>query len=107
YLFIQFGHNDQKKQWPQTYAEAHTTYAAYLRTFIAEARLRGATPVLVTSMQRRLFDAEGKIRNTHGDYPSVVRELAAAEHLALIDLDRMGTVFYEALGPEKSALAFG
>jgi lysophospholipase L1-like esterase len=107
YLFIQFGHNDEKKQWPQTYAEAHTTYAAYLRVFIAEARLRGATPVLVTSMQRRMFDAQGKIRNTHGDYPAVVREIAAAEHLALIDLDRMSTAFYEALGPERSALAFG
>ena len=28
YLFIQFGHNDSKKQWPQTYAEAHSTYKA-------------------------------------------------------------------------------
>ena len=106
WLFIQFGHNDEKQQWPQTYAEAHTTYAAYLRVFIAEARLRGATPVLVTSMQRRTFDASGKIRNSHGDYPAVVREVAAAEHVALIDLDRMSTALYEALGPGKSPLAF-
>jgi hypothetical protein len=26
YLFIQFGHNDEKESWPQTYAEARTTY---------------------------------------------------------------------------------
>ena len=107
YLFIQFGHNDEKQQWPQTYAEASTTYRAYLRTYIAEARLRGATPVLVTPMQRRTFDASGKIRNSHGEYPAVVREVAAAEHVSVIDLERMSTVFYEALGPEKSALAFG
>jgi lysophospholipase L1-like esterase len=106
YLFIQFGHNDEKQNWPQTYVEAHTTYPAYLRVFIAEARLRGATPVLVTSMQRRTFDAHGNIRNTHGDYPAAVRAVAREEQVALIDLDRMSTEFYQALGPERAPLAF-
>jgi lysophospholipase L1-like esterase len=106
YLFIQFGHNDQKKQWPQTYVEANTTYRAYLRAFIAEARLRDMTPVLVTSMQRRNFDAQNKIRNTHGDYPQAVREVAREENVALIDLERMSVAFYEALGPAKAPLAF-
>lgn len=98
YLFIQFGHNDSKKQWPQTYVEAGTTYKAYLRAFIAEARLRGATPVLVTSMQRRNFDAQGKITNSHGGYPAAVREVAAEEKVALIDLERASVALYEALG---------
>lgn len=106
YAFIQFGHNDQKKQWPQTYVEAATTYKAYLRTFIAEIRLRGATPVLVTSMQRRTFDEHGKIKNTHGDYTQAVRDVAAEEQVALIDLARMSTAFYEALGPARAPLAF-
>jgi lysophospholipase L1-like esterase len=106
YLFIQFGHNDEKKQWPQTYVEAHTTYKTYLKVFIAEARLRGVTPVLITSVQRRNFDPTGKIRNTHGDYPQAVREIAAEEQVALIDLERMSVAFYEALGPAKSPLAF-
>jgi len=106
WLFLQFGHNDEKKQWPQTYVEAHTTYKAYLKAYIAEARLHGATPVLVTSMQRRNFDAQGKIRNTHGDYPQAVREVAAEEKVALIDLERMSVAFYEALGREKAPLAF-
>ena len=44
WVMIQFGHNDQKVQWPQTYAEAATTYRAWLRTYIAEMRRRGATP---------------------------------------------------------------
>src|SRR5690606_28534774 len=104
WVFLQFGHNDQKQQWPQTYVEARTTYRAYLRTYIAEIRLRGATPVLVTSMQRRTFDAHGRIRNTHGEYPQVVRELAAEEKLTLVDLDRMSVAFYEALGPEQAPL---
>lgn len=106
YLFIQFGHNDEKRNWPQTYADAATTYRSYLRAYIAEARLRGATPVLVTSMQRRTFDEHGKIKNTHGAYPDAVRAVAREEQVALIDLDRMSTAFYEALGPERAPLAF-
>ncbi|HYD82665.1 MAG TPA: rhamnogalacturonan acetylesterase, partial [Opitutus sp.] len=97
YLFLQFGHNDQKKNWPQTYAEARTTYTAYLRAYIAEARLRGATPILVTSPQRRTFDEHGRIKNTHGDYPDAVRALARAERVALLDLERASIAFYEAL----------
>ena len=73
---------------------------------MAEARLRGAIPVLLPPMQRRLFDATGHIRNSHGDYPAAVREVAAEEKVALIDLEKMSIAFYEALGPEKSALAF-
>lgn len=106
YLFIQFGHNDEKQNWPQTYVEAATTYRAYLRAYLAEARLHGATPVLVTSMQRRVFDEHGHIKNTHRDYPDAVRAVAREEHVALIDLERMSVAFYEALGPEKSPLAF-
>ncbi|MEO6003478.1 MAG: rhamnogalacturonan acetylesterase [Opitutus sp.] len=103
---IQFGHNDEKKNWPQTYVEAHTTYKAYLKVFIAEAKLRGVTPVLVTPVQRRNFDAQNKIKNTHGDYPAAVREVAAEEGVALVDLERMSIAFYEALGPTQAPLAF-
>jgi lysophospholipase L1-like esterase len=106
YFFIQFGHNDEKQNWPQTYVEAHTTYPTYLKVFIAEARLRGVTPVLVTSMQRRQFDDNGKIRNSHGDYPEAVRAVAKEEKVALIDLEHMSRTFYEALGPGKAPLAF-
>jgi lysophospholipase L1-like esterase len=107
WLFIQFGHNDMKANWPQTYAEAATTYQQYLKVFVAEARLRGATPVLVTSMHRRSFGPDGKIRNTLGEYPEAVRQVAREENVALIDLNAMSAAFYEALGPERSPLAFG
>jgi lysophospholipase L1-like esterase len=106
YLFIQFGHNDQKQQWPQTYVEAHTTYEAYLRVYVAEARLRGATPVLVASPQRRTFDSAGRIKNTHGDYPAAVQAVATELNVPLIDLGKMSAAFYEALGPERAPLAF-
>jgi lysophospholipase L1-like esterase len=106
YLLVQFGHNDQKPASPSTYVEARTAYAAYLRVFVAEARQRGATPVLVTPVQRRQWDEAGKVRNSHGDYPQVVREVAEQEKVALIDLEAMSRAFYEALGQERAPLAF-
>ena len=106
YLLIQFGHNDEKVNWPQTYVEANTTYKSYLKVFIAEARRRGAIPVLCSPVQRRQFDSAGKIRNSHGDYPAAVRDVAKEENVAFIDLSTLSATFYEALGPQKAYLAF-
>jgi lysophospholipase L1-like esterase len=106
WLLIQFGHNDQKKQWPQTYVDAATTYRSYLRAYIAEARLRGATPILVTSTERRNFDSSGRIVPSHGAYPDAVRIVAQEEKVPLVDLNPMTIRFYEALGPNRSPLAF-
>jgi lysophospholipase L1-like esterase len=106
YFFIVFGHNDEKKNWPQTYVEANTTYKEYLRVFIAETRRLGATPVILSPVQRRTFDAAGKIRNTHGDYPEAARQVALEQGVAFIDLSAMSTALYEALGPDKAVLAF-
>lgn len=106
YLIMQFGHNDQKENWPQTYSAAATTYKAYLKVFIAEARLRGAIPILVTSMQRRTFDKNGKIVNSHGNYPQAVREVAQEMNVALIDLEARSVELYEALGTDDAPRAF-
>ncbi|RVU04507.1 rhamnogalacturonan acetylesterase [Novosphingobium umbonatum] len=106
YLFIQFGHNDQKAQWPQTYAEAGTTYRAYLAAYIAEARRRGAYPVLVTSPERRNFDAQGHIVPSLGDYPQAMRALGAELNVPVIDLNRASITLYEALGPDKAPEMF-
>ena len=105
WVMIQFGHNDQKSQWPQTYVEAATTYRSWLRVYLAEVRRRGATPILVTSPERRNFDA-GHIVNSHGDYPAAVRDVAREEGVALVDLNDMSRRFYEALGPQLAARAF-
>ncbi|TFI57627.1 rhamnogalacturonan acetylesterase [Sphingomonas parva] len=106
WLLIQFGHNDQKKQWPQTYADPVNTFPAYLRTFVAEARQRGATPILVTSPERRNFDAAGTIVPSHGAYPDAVRALARSEGVGLIDLHAASIALYQALGPARAPLAF-
>jgi lysophospholipase L1-like esterase len=106
WVMIQFGHNDQKAQWPQTHAEAATTYRSWLRTYIAEIRRRGATAILVTSPERRNFDAQGRIVPSLGAYPEAVRAVALEEGVALIDLHPMSIRFYESLGPQRAPSAF-
>ncbi|SFJ98368.1 rhamnogalacturonan acetylesterase [Caulobacter sp. UNC279MFTsu5.1] len=106
WLLIQFGHNDQKIQWPQTYVEAATTYRDYLKAYVGEARRRGARPVLVTSMHRRRFNAAGRIVNTLGDYPEAVRAVGRETGVPVIDLLDMSAALYEALGPNNAWKAF-
>ena len=102
---IQFGHNDQKAQWPQTYAAAETTYRDYLRTWIAEFRRRGVTPVLVTSPERRMWNGT-RIKPTLADYAAAVRAVGAQDKVPVIDLNTGSIAFYEALGPARAPLAF-
>ncbi len=102
---IQFGHNDQKAQWPQTYAAAETTYRDYLRIFIAEFRRRGVTPILVSSPERRNWTGTA-IKPTLADYAAAVRAVGAEEKVPVIDLNAASIRVYEALGPERAPLAF-
>ncbi len=104
YLFIEFTHNDQKPG--ANHLDAFTTYKSTLKEWIAECRKRNVTPVLVTSMHRRNFDSSGHIINTLGDYPEAMRQTAKEENVALIDLNAMSKILYEAWGPEKSRKAF-
>lgn len=104
YIFMEFGHNDQKQKGPGK--GAYYSYMTNLKTFIDEARARGAHPVLVTPTQRRSFGPDGKIKDTHEDYPEAMRWLAAKENIPLIDLNEMTRTFYEAMGVEESKKAF-
>jgi len=85
---------------------AFTTYKADLERFVAAARQHGATPVLVTSMNRKSFDSAGKVTNTLGDYPDAVRQVAKEHNVPLIDLNAMSKELYEALGPDNINRAF-
>jgi hypothetical protein len=57
-------------------------------------------------MHRRSFDSSGHIINTLSDYPEAMRQTAKEENVALIDLNAMSKILYEAWGPEKSIKAF-
>jgi lysophospholipase L1-like esterase len=104
YLFIEFAHNDQKPGG--SYLDPFTTYKSTLKEWIREARSRKIVPVLVTSMHRRNFDAEGSIINTLSDYPKAMRQTAKEEGVAMVDLNAMSKILYEAWGPERSLKAF-
>lgn len=104
YLFIEFGHNDQKQKGEGI--GPFTSYKKDLQFFIRETRRKGGIPVLVTSMHRRSFDDSGHIINTLGDYPEAVRQTAREEHVALIDLNAMSKTLYEAWGETTSLKAF-
>ncbi len=106
YLFIQFGHNDAKKSDTTRYAEAHTSYRSNLIKYITEARQKGATPVLITPVNRRKFSDTGEFIDQHGDYPGVVRELAETFEVPLIDLHASSMNYFAELGPEKSEALF-
>lgn len=104
YLFMEFGHNDQKVKGAGK--GAFYSYMTCLKMYIDEARSRGAIPVLVTPTQRRRFDEKGKIQDTHEDYPEAMKFLAAREKVALIDLNAMTRTLYESMGVEESKHAF-
>ena len=104
YLFIEFGHNDQKQKGEGK--GPYTSYKSDLKYLADKTREKGAVPVLVTSMHRRFFDDNGKVKNTHGDYPDAVRQLAKEEKITLIDLNNMSATLYEAWGVEGSKRAF-
>ena len=103
YVLVQMGHNDSKERGEGV--GAFTTYKTDLKRFVADTRSKGATPILVTPMERRGFNGS-KAKLSHGDYPEAVRQLAKEDNVAMIDLHAMSVQFYEALGPEKAHLAF-
>ncbi|MBN1517013.1 rhamnogalacturonan acetylesterase [Candidatus Sumerlaeota bacterium] len=104
YLFVQFGHNDQKITWEGT--GAFESYLANLKRLAQDVQRLGGVPVLVTSMHRLRFDSNGRIVNSLGDFPAAVRQAAAETQSALIDLHAMSADFYEALGRDHAHKAF-
>lgn len=104
YVLLQFAHNDEKEKGDGV--GAMTTFKASLIQYAIAIRAKGGIPVLITPMHRRTFDKDGRITNSHGEYPDAVRAAASETKTPLIDLASMSKDFYEALGREKSAAAF-
>ncbi|GAB3581377.1 rhamnogalacturonan acetylesterase [Hymenobacter daeguensis] len=104
YVFIQFGHNDEVPTKRSYTPEAD--YKNYLIRFIAETRAKKATPVLITPVARRKFDAAGQVEGTHNVYSEIVRVTAREQQVALIDLDRESQALLQQMGVENSRLLF-
>jgi len=105
YVFIEFGHNDEKTADPLRYTDPATTYREYLKTYVCEARSLGAIPVLLTPISRRSF-AGTVISPSHGAYPAAVLAVAAETSTPVIDMTERTRVWLEALGPTDSVPYF-
>jgi DNA sulfur modification protein DndE len=106
YVFIQFGHNDQKIEDTTRYAAPWGAYADNLRRFVRETRAVGAHPVLLTPIVRRHFDDCGVLVPTHGDYPDAVRRLAEQLDVPLIDMELASGEMIQSLGDSASRELF-
>jgi lysophospholipase L1-like esterase len=102
FILIQFGHNDCPGKGERT-TDPDTTYSANLRRYVADARVAGATAVLITSMERRKFTPDGRIACSLSAYAEAMRKVAAAEKVGLVDLHAKSIALYERLGPERAA----
>lgn len=102
YVFIQFGHNDQKDYRPKLYTEPFTSFSDNLCRYVEEIRSKQATPILVTSINRRKFNKIGRVKNTLGHYPVATRKVAQELDVLLVDLHAASEELFNELGPEKS-----
>ena len=98
YVTIQFGHNDQKPDKNISAAQLTTNLVA----FVDEAKKAGATPILVTSLSRRKYGTDGKIKPDLADVVAAAKNAAAESGADIIDLNAASTKYLNAIGPEKA-----
>lgn len=103
FLFIQFGHNDEKKEDPVRYTEPNSSFINNLKTYINVAQKHGAYPVLITPLERRCFVDSKKLGDgAHMDYVIAMKRTAEECKVPLVDLYSASRVALEAAGEEQS-----
>ena len=105
YVFIQFGHNDEVKEKVGRYTTPDE-FKANLTRYVTETRNKKGIPILLTPVARRKFDEAGKVKETHAEYSTIVRNVAAALKVPLIDLDKKSQALLQSFGPERSKELF-
>lgn len=100
YVFIQFGHNDEKIDKPNT-GTSIDEYKKNLSLFVEKARSKNANPILLTPIARRSFK-DGKLVDTHGEYPEAVRHVADSLDVVLIDMTKETSKLLRKKGEKKS-----
>ncbi len=106
-VLIQFGHNDQKMSDPLRYCDPYGTYQENLKKMADLARGKGAYPVILSSIARRLFDEKGNfLPGSHGEYPKAAQELAQREQIPFIEMTRKTEEYLTKLGDFASRPLF-
>ncbi|WP_194202111.1 RICIN domain-containing protein [Glycomyces albidus] len=103
YLFVQFGHNDASTGNPERYTSP-ADYKMYLRDhYMAGATARGATPVLLTPVNRLDYNAStGRFNESFATYAAKVRELASETGVAMIDLGARSRTYLDSIGYDRA-----
>jgi len=98
YMLIQFGHNDMESadHLPRQ-TDLKTEYPANLRRFIEEARAHGITPILVTPITRRYYQADGKVHSDLLAHSASMKTVAAQMKVPVIDLQAMSIAYLDTL----------
>ncbi len=103
YLFIQFGHNDEKIHDPSRYTDPHGQFIENLGRFVTVAKSKGALPVFITSVERRHFDQEGRLKpSEHTEYIAGMKEAGEKYGVPVVDLFSMSREFLEKTGDADS-----
>ena len=106
YVFIQFGHNDEKTDSrytdPGVPPDYLGTFRDYLEKYIADVRAAGAIPVLITPVSRMVFSASGDLLRTHGVYPASVKQAGSANAVVVLDLEEKSYEVFQALGQAQT-----
>lgn len=127
YVIIQFGHNDEKAKSPDRYTVPGSTFDANLKKFVNETREKGGTPILINSIVRRNFPANGiaaaqtddrqktwkkglenypaegdTLVDTHGDYRIAPRNVAEEMGVAFVDMNALTHELVQGLGKDAS-----
>ncbi|MDR2906708.1 MAG: rhamnogalacturonan acetylesterase, partial [Bacteroidales bacterium] len=101
YVFIQFGHNDEKTEDSLRYTDPQTTYKAFLTMYVNDARSKGANPVLLTPIARRTYVKGVKLPiDTHKEYSIAVRQLAKDLDVPMIDMDELSRKLLVQMGDD-------
>ena len=123
YVFIQFGHNDEKAD-PRRHTEPGSTFDDNLRKFVRETRLKGGIPVLFNAVVRRNFYQQTdntiedeSLRNTqyadeivnsdtlidtHGAYLLSPRKVAREMNVPFVDANKITHDLEQSMGIEGS-----
>ena len=101
FLFIQFGHNDHYREKGEHIVSTED-YKKNLIQYVEEAKGKGAIPILVTPMCRRIFGENGKIKKEFDDYPDTMKAAAKETSTPLIDLEEISFQEFGKLTQEQT-----
>jgi beta-galactosidase len=76
------------------------TYGWYMRKYIADAKTKGATPIVLSPIPRNIW-SDGKVARAAKDYGKWAAEAARDAGAFFIDLNEIVAKHYEMEGPEK------